>query len=62
MGDYLIARLREVQAERRPLIRDVRGRGLWIGVDIEPALHASARDLVERWRRTACCPRKRTRR
>ncbi len=47
MGDYLIARLREVQAEARPLIRDVRGRGLWVGVDIDPA-HATARELVER--------------
>jgi ornithine--oxo-acid transaminase len=47
MGAYLIARLREVQAEVRPLIRDVRGRGLWIGVDIEPSC-ATARDLVER--------------
>ena len=31
----------------RPLIRDVRGRGLWAGVDIDPA-HATARELVER--------------
>jgi ornithine--oxo-acid transaminase len=46
-GDYLFARLREVQAEVRPLIRDVRGRGLWIGVDIAPAC-TTARDLVER--------------
>ncbi len=28
-------------------MRDVRGRGLWIGVDIDPA-HGSARRLVER--------------
>jgi len=46
-GDYLFRRLREVQAEVQPLIRDVRGRGLWIGVDIEPAC-TTARDLVER--------------
>ena len=46
-GEYLFRRLREVQAEVRPLIRDVRGRGLWIGVDIEPSC-ATARDLVER--------------
>lgn len=46
-GDHLIRRLREVQAEVQPLIRDVRGRGLWIGVDIEPSC-TSARDLVER--------------
>ncbi|MGV3572586.1 MAG: ornithine--oxo-acid transaminase [Ramlibacter sp.] len=47
MGAYLIGRLREVQAEVRPLVRDVRGRGLWVGVDIEPSC-ATARDLVER--------------
>jgi ornithine--oxo-acid transaminase len=46
-GDYLFRRLREVQAEVKPLIRDVRGRGLWIGVDIEPSC-TTARDLVER--------------
>lgn len=46
-GEYLFQRLREVQAEVKPLIRDVRGRGLWIGVDIEPAC-TTARDLVER--------------
>ncbi len=46
-GEYLFRRLREVQAELQPLIRDVRGRGLWIGVDIEPSC-ASARELVER--------------
>jgi ornithine--oxo-acid transaminase len=46
-GEYLFKRLREVQAEVRPLIRDVRGRGLWIGVDIEPSC-TSARDMVER--------------
>ena len=47
MGDYLIARLREVRARAAPLIRDVRGRGLWVGVDIDPE-HGSARELVER--------------
>lgn len=46
-GEYLFKRLREVQAEVKPLIRDVRGRGLWIGVDIEPSC-TTARDLVER--------------
>jgi ornithine--oxo-acid transaminase len=47
MGPYLMRRLKEVQAAASPLIRDVRGRGLWIGVDIDPA-HGSARRLVER--------------
>ena len=46
-GEYLFRRLREVQAELQPLIRDIRGRGLWVGVDIEPSC-TSARDLVER--------------
>ncbi|HVE53576.1 MAG TPA: ornithine--oxo-acid transaminase, partial [Ramlibacter sp.] len=46
-GAYLSRRLREVQAQVQPLIRDVRGRGLWIGVDIDPAC-TTARDLVER--------------
>ncbi len=46
LGEYLIARLREVQAAVQPLVRAVRGRGLWVGVDIAPA-HASARELVE---------------
>jgi ornithine--oxo-acid transaminase len=47
MGAYLIGRLREVQAQAPSLIRAVRGRGLWVGVDIDPA-HATARELVER--------------
>jgi ornithine--oxo-acid transaminase len=47
IGPYLLHRLREVQRESGPLIRDVRGRGLWVGVDIDPA-HGSARRLVER--------------
>jgi ornithine--oxo-acid transaminase len=46
-GAYLYKRLQEIQVEVYPLIRDVRGRGLWIGVDIEPSC-TSARDLVER--------------
>lgn len=46
-GEYLFQRLREVQDEVRPLIRDVRGRGLWIGVDVEPTC-TTARDMVER--------------
>ena len=47
LGDYLFARLQEVMRASGGLIREVRGRGLWIGVDVEPA-HASARELVER--------------
>ena len=47
LGDYLIARLRAVQALAPGLIREVRGRGLWVGVDINPA-QATARELVHR--------------
>ncbi|HKB55824.1 MAG TPA: aminotransferase class III-fold pyridoxal phosphate-dependent enzyme, partial [Ramlibacter sp.] len=47
MGAHLLARLRRVMKGARPLIRDVRGRGLWAAVDIDPA-HATARELVER--------------
>jgi len=47
LGDYLNARLREVMQASGGLIRAVRGRGLWVGVDVEPA-HATARELVER--------------
>ena len=47
MGEHLLARLRGVMEAARPLIRDVRGRGLWAGVDIAPE-HATARELVER--------------
>lgn len=43
LGAYLLAGL---QAIPSPLIRAVRGRGLWVGVDIDPAF-ASARHLVE---------------
>ena len=41
MGDRLIARLRAIES---PLIRDVRGKGLFVGVEIDPD-HASARDV-----------------
>jgi ornithine--oxo-acid transaminase len=47
LGDYLLARLQAVMNESGGLVRDVRGRGLWVGVDISPA-QATARELVER--------------
>jgi ornithine--oxo-acid transaminase len=47
LGPHLMQRLQEVKAAAGPLIRDVRGRGLWVGVDVDPA-HGSARRLVER--------------
>ncbi|MBA2965646.1 MULTISPECIES: ornithine--oxo-acid transaminase [Ramlibacter] len=46
LGPHLMQRLQEVQQAAGPLIRDVRGRGLWVGVDIDPA-HGNARRLVE---------------
>ena len=42
-GDYLLGKLRAISS---PLITDVRGRGLFIGVEINPAL-ASARLICE---------------
>ena len=44
LGDYLLSELRALKS---PLIREVRGRGLLIGVDINPAL-ASARTVCEK--------------
>lgn len=44
LGAYLMDQLRQINS---PLIRDIRGRGLWIGVEIDPA-RASAREVCER--------------
>jgi ornithine--oxo-acid transaminase len=43
MGDYL---LRELIAIDSPLVNEVRGRGLFVGIEIEPSL-ASAREVCE---------------
>jgi ornithine--oxo-acid transaminase len=43
MGDYLMQQLLAIDT---PLIREVRGRGLFIGIEIEPTL-CSARDICE---------------
>lgn len=43
MGTYLLEELRKIDS---PIIRDVRGRGLFIGLEIEPE-HASARTFCE---------------
>jgi ornithine--oxo-acid transaminase len=43
MGDYLMGQLHAIDT---PLIREVRGRGLFIGIEIDPAL-CSARDICE---------------
>ena len=44
LGEWLIHALREIQS---PLIRDVRGRGLWIGVEFDP-LHVWAKEVCAR--------------
>lgn len=44
LGAHLLARLRAIDSE---LIVDVRGRGLWAGVELDPR-RASARRVVER--------------
>ncbi|MGR9092691.1 MAG: ornithine--oxo-acid transaminase [Gammaproteobacteria bacterium] len=43
MGDYLLAALQGIES---PIIRDVRGRGLFIGMEIDPEF-ASARAVCE---------------
>jgi len=43
MGDYLIGRLHKLES---PLISDIRGRGLFVGIEIDPAL-GSAREVCE---------------
>jgi ornithine--oxo-acid transaminase len=44
LGEYFLSELRRI---RSPLIRDVRGKGLLCGVDIDPA-RARAREIAER--------------
>ncbi|HZT52007.1 MAG TPA: ornithine--oxo-acid transaminase [Stellaceae bacterium] len=43
LGAHMLARL---EAMRSPVLRDVRGRGLWVGAEIDPA-YASAREACE---------------
>jgi ornithine--oxo-acid transaminase len=43
-GAYMLERLRAMQS---PAVKEVRGRGLWVGVELDPAL-ADARDVCER--------------
>lgn len=44
LGDRLMKRLRGLHS---PLLKAVRGRGLWVGADIDPA-YASAREVCQR--------------
>ncbi|MBA3595181.1 MAG: ornithine--oxo-acid transaminase [Polaromonas sp.] len=50
LGRHLLQRLTAVQAQAAPLVRAVRGRGLWVAVDMDPAYasFAGAREVVER--------------
>jgi len=43
MGDYLMGKLHGLNS---PLIHDIRGRGLFVGIEIDPAL-GSAREICE---------------
>jgi len=43
MGDYLMQQLHEIDT---PLISEIRGRGLFVGIEIDPAL-CSAREICE---------------
>lgn len=43
MGDYLMAQLRDIDS---PLIVEVRGRGLFVGIEVDPSL-GSARKICE---------------
>jgi len=43
LGEHLMARIRAIKS---PLVKGVRGLGLWVGVEIDPAL-ASARAVCE---------------
>jgi ornithine--oxo-acid transaminase len=43
MGDYLMGKLKAFDT---PLIKDIRGRGLFIGIEVDPAL-CSARKICE---------------
>lgn len=45
LGKHMMERLQKMKS---PLIRDVRGRGLWVGVDFDPAI-ISAREVCERF-------------
>jgi ornithine--oxo-acid transaminase len=44
LGDHMLERLRAIAS---PALKDVRGRGLWVGAEIDPAV-AGAREACER--------------
>lgn len=45
LGEYLMERLQSMDS---PMIRDIRGKGLWVGVDFHPEI-ISAREVCERF-------------
>ena len=44
LGDYLVGKLREIKS---PFIGSIRGSGLFVGIEIAPAM-GSAREVCER--------------
>lgn len=44
LGKHLLTQLQKIKS---PLIKDVRGQGLWVGLEIDPA-HAKAKDIVKK--------------
>ena len=44
LGHYMISQL---QSMKSPLVTEIRGKGLWVGLDIDPT-HGSARSLCEK--------------
>jgi ornithine--oxo-acid transaminase len=46
LGKHLMHRLEQAARDCAPLVSAVRGRGLWVGVEIDPQ-HGSAREIVE---------------
>ncbi len=43
MGDYLLGKLHELES---PMVKEIRGRGLFVGIEIDPSL-GSAREICE---------------
>jgi ornithine--oxo-acid transaminase len=43
LGDYLLA---ELEAIKSPLVKELRGRGLFVGIEIDPEI-AEAREICE---------------
>jgi 4-aminobutyrate aminotransferase-like enzyme len=56
MGAHLLARLRTIKS---PLVKDVRGKGLFVGLEVDSE-RINARDVVDRCSRAASCRRTRT--